>query len=72
MKPTLPTLYQEETNGYIQVEKRKQRDQVKVKKIKELEEKNLLRQKEEFENNKLNENHPNAQGRVKGKYLNYN
>ncbi|CAF1070982.1 unnamed protein product [Rotaria sordida] len=64
-KQTLPILYNEETIGNIHDDKRKQKEQIKIKKLKEYEEKKYLKQKEEYENNRLNEIHQKEQGRIK-------
>lgn len=66
LKQTLPTLYNEETISNVQEEKRKQI------KIKEHEEKNHWKQKDDQENNKSNEINQNRQAKIKSKYSNKN
>lgn len=63
LKQTLPTLYNEETISNVQEEKRKQI------KIREHEEKNRLKQKDDWENNKSNEIHQKGPTKIKSKYF---
>lgn len=70
IKQTLPTLYNDETMGNVQEEKRRQKEQLKIKKLHEYEERKYVKQKENSENNKSNEIHQKEQGRIKSKYVN--
>ncbi|CAF4841939.1 unnamed protein product [Rotaria sp. Silwood1] len=65
IKQTLPTLYNDETIGNIHDEKRKQKEQIKIQKLKEYDEKKRVKQKEEYENNKSNEIYQKEQKRIK-------
>ncbi|CAF3426014.1 unnamed protein product [Rotaria socialis] len=65
VKQTLKTLYNDETSDNNQEERRKQKEQIKIKKLREYQEKKHLKQKDDFENNPSNEIHLREQRRIK-------